>query len=119
MISAANIRFTDVVYAQMVLETGYFTSAIYKENNNMTGMKCAEKRQTHCIGINRGHAVYKSKLHCLLDYAEWQQKFVPETVRTSEQYVDFLVSYGYAEDKFYAAKLKSILKLINTDYNVK
>jgi uncharacterized FlgJ-related protein len=51
-----NIRFPYIVYAQAQLETGEFKSKIFKENNNIFGMKVARKRPTTNKGEENGHA---------------------------------------------------------------
>jgi len=57
-----------LITAQAGFETGNFTSVIFKENNNLFGMKLARVRKTTAIGENRGHAVYKSVEDCISDY---------------------------------------------------
>jgi uncharacterized FlgJ-related protein len=57
-----------MIFAQAAHETGNFTSDIFKENNNLFGMKLARVRKTTAIGENRGHAVYKSVEDCIADY---------------------------------------------------
>ena len=39
-----NVRFPHIVLAQSILETGYWESRIYQENNNLFGMKQARAR---------------------------------------------------------------------------
>ena len=46
--------------AQAAHETGNFESAIFKENNNLFGMKLPAVRKTTAIGQNKGHAIYKT-----------------------------------------------------------
>lgn len=57
-----------MIFAQAAHETGNFTSDIFKENNNLFGMKLARVRKTTAIGENRGHAVYKSIEDSIADY---------------------------------------------------
>jgi len=45
-----------LITAQAGFETGNFTSVIFKENNNLFGMKLPKVRKTTAIGENRGHA---------------------------------------------------------------
>ena len=64
--------FTDemakLITAQAGFETGNFTSVIFKENNNLFGMKLPRVRKTTAIGENRGHAVYKNLEDSIKDY---------------------------------------------------
>ena len=41
------IKFPDVVFAQAVLESGQFTSKLFKSANNLFGMKIPTKNQFH------------------------------------------------------------------------
>jgi hypothetical protein len=51
-----NIKFPEVVYAQARLETNGFKSKIFRENNNLFGMKASTKRSSTNKGIQQGHA---------------------------------------------------------------
>lgn len=42
-IKKLNFRFPHIVYAQAILESGNFTSQVFKENNNMFGMREAKE----------------------------------------------------------------------------
>lgn len=44
------IAYPDVVLAQAKIETGNFTSKIFRENNNMFGMKLPGRRTTTAVG---------------------------------------------------------------------
>lgn len=88
-----------LVYAQAWHETGGFKSAIFKENNNLFGMKRSVKRD-YDIDSNRGHAVFKSQIDSIKDYFERQLQFkIPYSHPT--QYIQDTVNTGYAEDKDY------------------
>ena len=43
-IKQLNLKYPHIVYAQAMLESGNFTSKIFRENNNMFGMKQARVR---------------------------------------------------------------------------
>lgn len=114
------IQCPEVVVAQICLETNYLTSAIYKENNNLFGMKKPYKRPTYVIGVNRGHAVYATPAHSVADYLLFQQhvgrKYLErrgkEKFNNNEEYLDFLLRCGYAEDQKYINKLKKIIQTL-------
>lgn len=114
------IQCPEVVVAQLCLETNYLSSRIYKENNNLFGMKKPYKRPTFVVGVNRGHAVYESTAHSLADYVLFQKyvasKYLErrgkEKFSSNEEYMDFLLKCGYAEDKKYIEKLKKIIKIL-------
>lgn len=67
-----NILYPDVALAQSMLETGYFKSDIFLDNNNLFGMKHPSVRPTLSTGKNRGHANFKSWQDSVKDYKMWQ-----------------------------------------------
>jgi flagellum-specific peptidoglycan hydrolase FlgJ len=97
-----NIAHPDIVIAQAIIESGNFKSNIFKENNNLFGMKMPAYRKTTAIGINRGHAVYSSWRESVIDYALWQGKRARYS--TKNQYLRRLKSY--AADPNYITKIK-------------
>jgi hypothetical protein len=114
------IKFPNVVRAQIALETRWLSSIIYKENNNMFGMK-ESSRDWDC-GSNRGHAKYPSCLYSLYDYRDWQKMRFEQAQRkgmkipiTEEEYIFFLQHLpgggAYAEDPLYPSKLRYIMSL--------
>lgn len=117
MLKATGIKNPKVVLAQMIHETGIWTSAIFVENSNPFGMKCARQRETLCISENRGHGVFKSFTHALVDYQMWQEKYYPkDRLLDDKEYIEFLVKQGYAEDQAYLNKVNqwySVIKLID------
>jgi len=102
LIIELNIAHPDIVIAQAIIESGNFKSNIFKENNNLFGMKMPEYRKTTAIGINRGHAVYSSWRESVIDYALWQGKRARYS--TKNQYLRRLKSY--AADPNYITKIK-------------
>jgi hypothetical protein len=102
-----NIPHADIVYAQAVLETGNFTSSIFKKNNNLFGMKVATIRPSTNIGEDDGHAAFKHWRHSVIDYALYSAYYVP--VLNQAEYLDFL-SKRYAEDPNYISKVKQIVE---------
>ena len=96
------IAHPDIVMAQAIIESGNFKSNIFKENNNLFGMKMPEYRKTTAIGINRGHAVYRNWRESVIDYALWQGKRARYS--TVNQYLRRLRSY--ATDPNYINKIK-------------
>lgn len=105
------IKFRRVVLAQAFLESGYFTSAIFLENNNMFGMKCARRRMTTHQGERRGHAYFATWQDCVMDYAYFQNTYAYH-IDTEEEYFEYL-SDNYAEDPSYVYKLKDIIRQNN------
>lgn len=93
-----------IVYSQAIIESGNFTSNIWKENNNMFGMKMPERRATLAIGINKGHSVYKSWKECIVDYALFQSSYLRGL---SEEEYFVKIGNSYAEDGSYEVKIRS------------
>lgn len=96
-----NIKFPDIVYAQAVHETGNFKSQIFRENNNLFGMKVAKLRPTTNDGEQYGHAYYDHWRSSVQDYAYWQA-YSAKGLNKSE-YLQLL--NGYAEDGDYVKKI--------------
>jgi hypothetical protein len=108
MLEGFNIKFIDIVIAQSILETGNYTSDIFKETGNLFGMKPARLRPYTHFGEYRGHADYKGNWKLsVIDYALWQAREA-KNVKTEDQYY-FLLSKMYAEDSDYITKLKNIV----------
>ena len=98
-----NPRNADIIRLQAILETGFFTSEVFLENNNLFGMKLPRVRRTTAIGENRGHAVYETWMDSVDDYILWYNYMTRNRVYTN--YFDFLRDVGYAEDPYYLRKL--------------
>jgi flagellum-specific peptidoglycan hydrolase FlgJ len=96
------------VYAQAQLETNGFTSRIFKENNNLFGMKQAMQRSSTNIGEQHGHAFYESWRQSVLDYALYQCKYL-SGINSKDEYLQYL-KQNYAEDPNYFNKLTKLLK---------
>lgn len=98
-----------IVYAQAIIESGNFSSKIFKENNNLFGMKLAYQRPTTAIKAQYSHAVYKNWKESVLDYAIWQSIYARNL--TEEEY--FVKLKSYAMDENYVTlinKVKNNLK---------
>jgi hypothetical protein len=107
-IEELNIKFANIVIAQAKLETANFSSRIFKENNNLFGMKVAKIRPTTNKGEQYSHAVFSSWKESVIDYALYQARYL-YSLKTEEEYLSYL-SQSYAEDKKYVEKLKKIIK---------
>lgn len=102
-----NIKFPDIVYAQACLETGQFSSEVFKNNRNLFGMKEAKVRPTTNCGTDLGHAIYFTWRESVMDYALYQAAFLSD-IRTEEEYYNYLSQF-YAEDPSYVVKVKTIV----------
>jgi len=111
MIREMNFKFGDIVYAQALLESAQFQSALFKQNNNLFGMKQSQSRTTTNKGTQLGHAYYSDYESSVIDRALWDEAFTRGLNR--EQYLDLLAKI-YATDSLYKQKLLKIIK----DYNL-
>jgi uncharacterized FlgJ-related protein len=103
-----NIRNPHIVLAQAEIETGHFTSAIFKQNHNLFGMKVATKRPTTNKGEENGHAYYDNWKESVVDYAFYSAQYLSD-LKTEKDYLNYL-SQNYAEDTNYVNKINSIIK---------
>jgi hypothetical protein len=103
-----NIKFPNIVKAQSQLETGYYSSEVFKVNHNLFGMKVAKLRPTTALGENLGHAYYHNWRSSVLDYAFYSTAYLRD-LKTEEDYYAYL-SANYAEDPNYIIKLKTIVE---------
>ena len=83
------------VYAQAILETGYFKSRVCKEYNNLFGLYNSRKGD---------YFRYNHWVESVIAYAE----LIQGSKRYDDIYYDYLTKIGYAEDKDYITKLKQI-----------
>ena len=102
-----NVKFPYIVLAQSKLETGNFTSKVFRENNNLFGMREAKQRITTAKGTENNHAFYHSWYESVLDYSFYQCRYL-SNIQTEEQYFQYL-EQSYAEDPTYIIKVKQIV----------
>lgn len=102
------IQHPEVVYAQALIESGNFTSWLFKHNHNIFGMKLAIFRKTTAIGERKNHARFNNWLDAVADYKLWQDaKFNGRQVSQAE-YLKALSKY--AADKKYIQKVRKHLR---------
>lgn len=100
---------TKCLFAQAVHETGNFTSEVYRENNNLFGMREPSKRQTKAIGTNKGHAIFQTHYASIVDYFLRQKYFnIPNSPDTI--YMGQTLKSKYATDKNYLPKWQLHIK---------
>lgn len=110
-IKGMNFKFPYIVYAQALLETNHFKSVIFKENNNLFGMKEATQRIYTSKGSQNGHAYYINWMDSLYDYGFYCATYL-SSLKLEDDYYNYL-SQSYAEDKNYVDKLKTIIERDN------
>lgn len=99
-----NVYFPELVVKQMKLETGNFSSNLYKNTNNLMGMGYPYKRKTTASGKYQSgkynYAKYDNWVESAKDYALYQKEYF-----TEKYYHIFLENNNYAEDTSYTSKL--------------
>lgn len=100
-----NVKYPDIVYAQAVIESGNFKSKIFKENNNLFGMKVATIRMTKNKGEQNGHAYFDTWRDSVDDYCFYSATYLSGLSKS--EYIAYLSNY--AEDSSYINKIKKQL----------
>lgn len=105
MLKDLNVRFPHIVVAQARIETGKYKSKIFRENNNLFGMKQATVRVNTAQGTQHNHAYYDTWRESVYDYAFYQTRYL-SGARSEEEYF-YVLGQSYAEDPNYVSKLKN------------
>lgn len=108
LINTLDIHSPKVVLAQAILESGHFKSKVFKENNNLFGMKEPSIRKTLALGTKNGHAYYKNWKDSVIDYYLYQEAYHNIKEPKDEKYLKRL-SRSYAEDPKYIQKLQILM----------
>ena len=102
----AEIQNPAIVYRQAVLETGNFTSELFKHGNNLLGMRLAKVRPSCATAIEYDyHATYAHWWDSVMDYKLMQDWYTAKSHDLTDYYA-FLGNIGYATDKHYIVKLE-------------
>jgi len=104
-----NVKFPYIVMAQAIAETGHYKSQVFKENNNLFGMKQATVRINTAKGTQNGHAYYDNWYQSIYDYAFYQCRYLGQINSESEYYLYLSSSYAEAGDG-YVKLLKNIIE---------
>jgi len=110
-IESMNIRFPHIVMAQAMIETGSFTSNMFKAHNNLFGMKCPSRRPTTNLGEVNGYAKFENWKQSVIDYALFQAAYMSK-IRTEADYFSY-IGRNYAHDSSYVEKVKKIANRYN------
>ena len=102
-----NLPHKDIIWAQCKLETGNFSSSVFKNNNNLTGMRPAFSRINTQSGQDLGFARYNTWTESLTDYAIYCSLYCKDM--SDEQFLDFL-DRVYAPNQNYKDNILKMLK---------
>jgi len=106
-IKEIRIQYPFIVLRQGIHESGHFKSRIFKENNNVFGMRKPVKRTSTAIGTNRGYAVYKTWKDSVIDYLLFQNRFIYK-IDNENEYLHYLNKNYSAVGKLYSKRLLAI-----------
>lgn len=102
-----NVKYPHIVFAQAKLESGNFTSDLFKKHLNMFGMRAAKQRpKTYTYVTKHNYAGYKTWKQSVMDYALFQASYMKH-VKTEEEYYSYINQY-YAEASYYGRKVKEM-----------
>ena len=104
------IKYPETVLAQARLETGNFTSDIFKENHNLFGMKVAGKRPTSAVGVNRNHAQYRNWKDSVVDYALFQSYVIAKLPKNNDDEYRSYIQEFYSETSDYLTRIDRTIK---------
>jgi len=76
MLKELNVKYPHIVLAQSILETGHYSSTIFKTNHNLFGMKEARRRVKTAKGTQLNHAYYDNWKESVYDYAFYQCRYL-------------------------------------------
>lgn len=107
-IKEIRLKFPHIVLAQAKLESGNYNSFLFKNNNNLFGMRNPSIRVSTSKGSKYDYAYYNSWRESVLDYALFSVRYVKD-ISSEESYYQFLKTV-YAEDTNYVSTLKSMVK---------
>jgi hypothetical protein len=103
-----NIKHPHIVMAQSIIETGHWSSKIFRENHNLFGMREAKSRINTAAGTQSNHAYYETWIESVYDYAFYQCRYLGG-IRTEAEYYAYLGN-SYAEDPDYVNVVKGVVK---------
>jgi len=106
-----NVKFPYIVMAQAIAETGHYKSQVFKENNNLFGMKQATVRINTAKGTQNGHAYYDNWYQSVYDYAFYQCRYLGQINSENEYYLYLSSTYAEAGDRY----INLLKEIINTE----
>ena len=104
LLRKSNIKYPYIVLAQAKIESGNYTSKVFRENNNLFGMKEPNVRTTTALGTKNSHAYYSDWVSSVYDYAMFQNNRMQGVDSESKYYAK--LADGYAADSTYAAVIR-------------
>ena len=108
-VNSCNFQYPDIIIAQAYIESTYFTSPVFKENNNMFGMRLAKQRLTLSKYDNLNHAIFNTWKDCVKDRLIYEALYLNNL--SKEQYYAYLDKvYARAGGISYSTLIKQVIK---------
>ena len=98
-----NAWYPDILLKQAKIESGNYTSNVYRNSCNLYGMRKVGKRNTTQRGVYNGYGVYDNWCLSVLDRMLWDVFYFKNKKPTEEEYLKAMSVY--AEDENYINKL--------------
>ena len=100
-----DIKFSEKVLRQTIIESGHYKSPNCINRNNITGMKGGEITTDN----TEGYKIFDTWMDCLENYKAWQQKRLTDDVT---DYYQFLIDWGYHQSPNYEDKCEGVRLII-------
>jgi flagellum-specific peptidoglycan hydrolase FlgJ len=117
-IKTSGIKYSDIVYAQAILESGNLKSNLVKRNNNIFGMRKPLYRETTAYAKVRGYAAYSHWTCSITDYKLYQDYVFKHRILNRSEY-KLMLQRTYSTTPDYIARINKILKSININNRIK
>lgn len=103
--------YPDIIMAQIQTESGFGTSDVAKNSNNLLGMKKTNKRKTTQIKNQsyKGYGIYNNWESCVIDRVMWDYACFKGKKPSRETYIEHLNSC-YAESREYGNSMDNYSK---------
>ena len=98
--------YPEIAIAQYIQESSLGKSNLYKNSNNLCGMKTCFVRPTTQCGEYNGYGKYRNWQMCVLDTWLWERFSFSNKKPSFEEYLEKLGD-TYAEDEMYVEHLRS------------
>lgn len=96
--------YPEILLRQAKIESGNYSSNVYKNSNNLYGMRRVRSRQTTQTSTYNGYGVYNNWCLSALDRLLWDIFYFDNKKPSEEEYLNAMGIY--AEDSNYKSKLK-------------
>lgn len=89
--------YPDILVKQAKLESGNYKSVVYKNSNNLYGMKKVGRRNTTQVGVYSGYGTYNNWCLSVLDRLLWDEFRFKGVKPTREEYMKAMDIYAEAD----------------------